>query len=301
MSDQFELVKSSRDLYVYKIKAEMELLPFLYKALSNRSRNSVKSILGRGQVSINNKTTTQFNDPLYPGNFVSILKNEAAKRIGALIGIDIVYEDDDLIMINKEEGLLSVATEKEKDFTVHNQMMNYVRHQHPRNRIFIVHRLDQETSGLMMLAKSTHVQNVLQENWHNIVHERSYLALVEGEVEKSTNTIRSWLKETKTFYVYSSHDETDGLHAVTHYKKLKSNGEFSLLNVQLETGRKNQIRVHMKDIGHPVVGDKKYGSTKNVLGRLGLHAHALAFKHPVTNEDMRFEVKAPRGFYARVK
>lgn len=302
MSEKFEQVTtSSEDLFAYQLKTEMELLPFLLEAMPQRSRNSVKSILARGQVAIENRSTTQFNDKVRPGQVVTILENEAAKRKSALVGVRILHEDDDLIVVHKEAGFLSIATEKEKEFTVHNQMLQYVRHQHPRNQIYIVHRLDQDTSGVMMLAKRPEVQEKLQENWHETVSERSYLAVVEGEVEKNEGTVTSWLKETTTHLIYSSQMEDDGLYAVTHYKIIRSNGEFTLLQVELETGRKNQIRVHMKDIGHPVVGDKKYGSTKKVLGRLGLHAHLLSFTHPVTNQKVRFEAKAPRSFNRLVK
>lgn len=300
MEEYFKQVKSSQDLFVFRIKAEGELLNFLYDAFPNRSRNSVKSILRRRQVSINGRETTQFNDKLQAGDYVTVVKNEAAKRLSALVGIEIIYEDDDVIVINKEEGLLSVATEKNEFYTVYNQMMEYVKDKHPRNRIFILHRLDQDTSGIMILAKTEQAKNYLQNNWYERVPERSYLALVEGEVEPGEGRIESYLMETKTFYVYSTEDD-EGLHAITHYERLQVKNGYSLLDVRLETGRKNQIRVHMKDLGHPVVGDKKYGADSDPIRRLGLHARAIAFIHPRSKKLMRFETKIPRAFKRLIK
>lgn len=293
MSKQYELVQHTTDHQQYKILAEYELLAFLYEAISDRSRNSVKSILRRGQVFVNNKAITQFNHPLKSGDDVQIVKNEAAKRKAALIGLTILFEDRDIIVVHKEAGLLSVATLREDELTAHAQLMTYVKDKHPKNRIFIVHRLDRETSGVMMFAKSEQVKRQLQDKWHEVAKERTYVALVEGQVEKDHDTITSYLKETATHMVYSSKSR-DGLRAVTHYKKIRSNSDYSLLEVSLETGRKNQIRVHMQDIGHPVIGDKKYGSTKNPIKRLGLHAKTLAFYHPRTNKLMRLTADVPK-------
>jgi len=300
MTKSFKRLKTSRDMFSFRIQENIELLPFLYKAFSNRSRNSVKSILRRGQVSVNGKETTQFNERLQEGDFVTVLKNEAAKRLGALVGIEILHEDEDVIVIYKDEGLLSVPSNKDEFFTVQHQMIEYVKHQHLRNHIYMTHRLDRDTSGVMILARNIKTQHYLQNNWHEVVPERSYQALVEGEVEKDKGTVKSYLKETKTFYVYSTEDE-DGLHAVTHYEKVKSNGKYSLLNVHLETGRKNQIRVHMKDLGHPVAGDKKYGAETNPLNRLCLHAQSITFIHPKTKKPVTVRAKAPRSFQRAVQ
>lgn len=293
--------ESTGDLFVYEMTGEMELLPFLLEALSHRSRNSVKSILARGQVKVDDYIVTQFNYVLYPGQTVHILKNKAAIRESTLIGLKILHEDDDLIIVQKDAGLLSVASEKEKKMTAHHQLMMYVKNERHTNKVYVVHRLDKDTSGVMMFAKHEHVKRALQTNWRDMVKKRSYMALVEGHVDKESGTITSWLRESKTHVVYSSHTPHDGLHAVTHYKKVQANMNYSLLEVELETGRKNQIRVHMQDIGHPVVGDKKYGSTKNVIRRLGLHAKALEFIHPTTKKRLRFEADIPPSFYAKSK
>lgn len=276
------------------VKEQTELLKFLYEVLSSRSRNSVKAILNRGQVLVNAKVSTQFNDPLIPGDRVQIHSRVATSEV-KMTGVTILHEDNDLIVIEKEPGLLSIASEDEKHLTAYRQLTDYVRNVNPKNRIFVVHRLDRDTSGVMVFAKNKEVQQTLQNSWQESVRERAYIALVEGAVKKD-GTVTSWLTENKTFMVYSSPRPNDGKKAITHYKVLQSNHNFSLLQVNLDTGRKNQIRVHMQDIGHPVVGDKKYGSRNNAIGRLGLHANAIELKHPATGETMRFESKTPTSF-----
>lgn len=287
---------------ILEVKESEELLAFLLKAMSNRSRNSVKSILARGQVTVDDHIETQYNYKLRPGQTVTILKNKAAIKQNVLIGMNILYEDEDIIVINKEAGLLSIATDKEKKQTALHQLMEYVKRENPENRVFVVHRLDKDTSGVMMFAKSEQVKRKLQDNWKEVVKERTYAALVEGKVTKQKGYITSWLRETKTHMMYSSQTPNDGLHAKTRYKLIQGNEDFSLLEVELETGRKNQIRVHMQDLGHPVVGDKKYGSKKHqAIGRLGLHAEILAFKHPTTNKTMSFKADVPASFFSKSK
>ncbi|QGH33988.1 RluA family pseudouridine synthase [Gracilibacillus salitolerans] len=279
----------------YKVDKPAELLPFLLSIMSQQSRNSVKSILTRGQVFVNNQEVTKHDFMLEPGYTVTIQKNKAAKA-ATFEKMNILYEDDAIIVIEKDAGLLSIATEKEKSLTAYKQLMTYVRKINPKNRIYVVHRLDRETSGVMLFAKSEQVKQTLQNGWKDMVKERSYVALVEGILNKREDTITSWLKESKTFKMFSSEKPNDGKKAITHYKVIKANNNLSLLSVYLETGRKNQIRVHMSDIGHPIVGDKKYGSKVNPIGRLGLHAIVLAIKHPVTGELLRFKSDIPKVF-----
>ncbi len=291
-------MKSNRqnlNMEQYKVEKTIELLPFLLETFSNRSRNAVKSILTRGQVYVNNEEITQHNYKLQPGYTVSIQKNKVAKA-ATFEKMKILYEDEAIIVIEKDSGLLSVATENERSLTAYKQLMEYVQKLDPKNRIFVVHRLDRETSGVLLFAKSEKVKHTLQEGWKDMVKERSYVALVEGIVKKPEDTITSWLKETKTFKMYSSPKSEDAKKAITHYKVIKANNNLSLLSVYLETGRKNQIRVHMSDIGHPIVGDKKYGAKGNAIGRFGLHAIVLAFKHPVTGELLRFKSNIPTEF-----
>ncbi|AOV08523.1 RNA pseudouridine synthase [Sporosarcina ureilytica] len=276
------------------VEESSELLEFLYEKHPNRSRNAVKGVLSRGQVVVNGKVSTQFNDTLHPGDTVQIHARVATETV-KLSGIRILFEDDDIIVIEKEAGLLTVASKNERHVTAYRQLMDYVKTVHPNNRIFIVHRLDRDTSGVMIFAKSKDIQQTLQDNWHDIVPERAYVALVEGRVKKD-GTITSWLKENRAFIVYSSDRPNDGQKAVTHYKVLKTSRQNSLLEVHLETGRKNQIRVHMQDIGNPIVGDKKYGARTRPIGRLGLHAHKISFTHPTTGEFLTFESKVPASF-----
>lgn len=287
--------KAPAPVKTYSVTEPAELLPFLLSVITNKGRNSVKSMLSRGQVSVNDKPVTQHNFQLHPGQTVAI-NTEKQVQAKEMTLLTIVHEDDDLIVIQKDAGLLSIATGEDNELTAYRQLMEHVRLSNPRNRIYVVHRLDRDTSGVMMFAKSEDIQQKLQNNWKEVVKERSYVALVEGAVKKAEGTISSWLKETSTLKMYSSPHEGDGLHAVTHYKLIQANRHFSLLEVHLETGRKNQIRVHMADIGHPIAGDKKYGAETKAVGRLGLHARVLSFIHPTSGELLTFESPIPKTF-----
>jgi 23S rRNA pseudouridine1911/1915/1917 synthase len=281
---------------VFKVAAESDLMKFLIEMLPHKSRTHIKSLLSHKQVYIDGKPVSQFNAALTVGQEVTISK-ENIRTENHLPGIKIMYEDKDLIVINKAEGLLSIATENGTDETAYNLLSKYLKAQHYSNRIFVVHRLDRDTSGVMMYAKSQHVQELLQKAWNTNVTERTYLAIVEGVPEKEKDTISSYLRESKAYKVYSSRNSVPGSEkAITHYETLINTGDYSLLKVNLETGKKNQIRVHMQDLGHPVIGDKKYGSTQNPIKRLGLHAWVLAFIHPITNQEMRFQTELPGKF-----
>jgi len=199
-------------------------------------------------------------------------------------------------VIEKEAGLLSIATNKERQQTAYFILTGHIRKSHPKNRIFIIHRLDKDASGVMMFAKSIEVQEKMQNDWQKAIVDRKYAVLVEGRVEKEEDTIITWLKESKALIMYSYNFDNGGQKAITHYKVIKSNDDFSLLEVKIDTGRKNQIRVHMQDIKHSIVGDKKYGSTINPIKRMGLHARSLTFDHPVTGEPMHFETPIPSKF-----
>lgn len=207
--------------------------------------------------------------------------------------INIIYEDKYIIVVSKPSHLLTISTDKEKEKTMYHQVLTYVKQKHKSNKIFIVHRLDKDTSGLIVFAKDESIKKELQDNWDEV--ERYYIALVEGKVSKSEDTIKSYLKENKRLITYST-NESDGKLAITHYKLLKQRKNTSLLEIKILTGRKNQIRVHMKDIGHPIVGDKKYNAKTNSLKRLGLHAYKLVLKHPITKEMMTFEDRIPSSF-----
>lgn len=278
-----------------KVTEPAELMNFLIARFPEKSRTTIKSLLAHKQVTVDDLITTKFNFPLKKGQVVYLNKKKSAEK-PRFREMRIVYEDAHLIVIDKNSGLLSMASETEKQRTAYSMLSEYVKRFDPKNLIFIVHRLDRETSGLMMFARSKKVQEILQKDWNDSIIERSYVAVVEGPVEKPEDTVTSWLKENKAMVMYSSQTPEDGQKAVTHYKVLKSNKQYSLLDVKLETGRKNQIRVHMKELGHPVAGDKKYGAKTNPVGQMGLHARVLAFKHPVTGKSLRFDTPIPLKF-----
>ena len=210
--------------------------------------------------------------------------------------LDIIYEDKNIIVINKPFGLLTVSTPKEKQRTLFHQVSDYLKKSNPKNKVFIVHRLDKDTSGIVVFAKSESIKYAYQNKWESLVIKRGYIAIVNGILDKKKGIIKSYLKETKTLFVYSTNDKKDGKLAITNYEVIKENKNYSMLNVDIKTGRKNQIRVHMKDIGHPILGDNKYGGEKSSLNRLALHANTLIIKNPRTNKVMDFICKAPKSF-----
>lgn len=270
-------------------------MEFLIEQLKGKSRTTVKSLLAHRQVSVGAHAITQFDYPLESNQIVTINWGVVSKQ-ARYRGVRILFEDPYLVVIEKEAGMLSIATAKEKLLTTYSVLSGHVKKENPENRIFVLHRLDRDTSGVMMFAKSEEVQEIMQKDWQEAVVRRSYVAVVEGEVERDSGTIRSFLKENKALIMYSTKVPGEGDEAITHYKVLKRSEEFSLMEVELETGRKNQIRVHMKELGHPVAGDKKYGSKLNPLRRTCLHANILAFKHPVTGEELSFETPVPHRF-----
>lgn len=285
----------------YKVFEAAELFDFLVEKMPSASRKTIKNMLTHSQVTVDDKTVTQYNTKLAEGQVVAITKQKVNKHKANLKGVEILFEDDAIIVINKAAGVLSMAGKNPSELTAYRQLTDYVKEIHPRQRLFIVHRLDRDTSGVMVFAKTEAAKEALQKNWHSDVKERKYTAMVEGVVNERPGTVSSWLTEGKTLKVYSSPFDNGGKHAITHYKKLQGNRHFSLLEVQLETGRKNQIRVHMQELGHSVVGDKKYGARQNPLKRLGLHATTLVFKHPISQEVLRFNAPVPAAFLKQTR
>lgn len=277
------------------VKEPGTLLPFLLTQMPEKGRNKVKGLLTHHQVIVEGQNITRHDYVLKIGQRVTIQSASVSTR-DALYGVKILFEDAHIIVIDKPPGLLSIATEKESERTAYHTLMDHVRNENKENRVFVVHRLDKDTSGVMMFAKSEEIQQALQNAWHDVVLERLYIAVVEGTVKTEAGTITAWLKESKTQMMYVSNRPGDGQKSVTHYKVLQSNETYSLLEVKLDTGRKNQIRVHMQSIGHSVVGDKRYGAKKDPLHRLGLHAQVLSFRHPVTGEVLRFATGIPASF-----
>lgn len=279
----------------YQVKQPMELMEFLAAMMPQASRTKLKSLLSKRIVLVDNRITTQYNFPLKPGMKVQISRAKNGKEFNHRL-LKIVYEDAYLIVVEKSEGLLSVNTERQKERTAYTILNEYVKRSGNRRQVYIVHRLDRDTSGLMMFAKDEQTQHTLRDHWHEIVFDRRYVAVVSGEMEKNEGTVHSWLTDKK-LYVASSPVDDGGKEAITHYRTIKRGNSMSLVELMLETGRKNQIRVHMQDLGHPVVGDGRYGlEDVNPINRLALHAFKLCFDHPVTGEEMRFETPYPAEF-----
>lgn len=271
----------------YIVKENEILIEFLKKMFSNLSKNSVKSLLHNEKVFVNGNMTTKYNYELNIGDVVEI-REKVAKNI------DIIYEDKNIIVINKPSGLLTVATEKEKNKTAYHLVMEYLKKKNKNNRIFIIHRLDKDTSGIITFAKNERAKHLYQDNWNDIVKKRCYYAVIAGKMESKEGTIKSYLKENGNM-VYSVKDRSGKL-AITEYKVLKERKNISLLDINLKTGRKNQIRVHMKENKTPILGDLKYGEKSKLINRLALHAYKLELVNPVTKKLLTFEINMPNEF-----
>ena len=209
--------------------------------------------------------------------------------------VKIIYEDAFIVVVEKNVGILSMAANHHA-FSVKSVLDEYFRRSKQACTAHVVHRLDRDTSGLMVYAKDIDTEQILEHNWHDIVYDRRYVAVVSGEVAGDGGTVANWLKDNKAYVTYSSPVDNGGKYAVTHYHVLARTTDHSLVEFKLETGRKNQIRVHTADMGHPVCGDVKYGNGDDPLHRLCLHAYMLCFTHPVTGERMEFETPVPTAF-----
>lgn len=279
----------------YTVTHNCLLLDYLLEVMSSQSRNVVKTILKNKCVLVNGVCTTRFDYELNKKDVIQISKNPVVKVDNEAFKLDIIYEDEEFIVINKPNGLLSIADDKENSKTAYHYLAEYVRKSNPKAQIFVVHRIDKETSGVLMVAKNSIIRDKLQDEWNNIVKEREYYALVNGTFKDKKGTIKSYLTETKTHMVFSSKGK-EGKLAVTNYEVIKENKNYSLLKVNIDSGRKNQIRVHMAESGHPIVGDDKYGDGKSPIKRLGLHASKLVFIHPINHKTYSFNSNVPSSF-----
>lgn len=275
------------------VREETTLMEFLLKQMGI-SRNRAKDLLAGKAISVDRKQATRYDTPLHPGEMVRVSRHRQNVMLENKY-VKIIYEDKNLVVIEKTEGILSMASSP-KQYCIKKVLDEYFEKRHFKCTAHVVHRLDRETSGLMLYAKNIETAKILEDNWHDLVYDRRYVALLCGNMEQEGGTVQSWLKETKSLITYSSPTDNGGKHAITHYHRLNSNGKFSLVEMKLETGRKNQIRVHMADLGYPVAGDRKYGNGMDPLHRLALHAYRLHFIHPVTNEEMKFETPIPKEF-----
>ena len=282
-----------REYKQYVCDKEMPLLEYLLATLPG-SKNKIKDTLqGRG-IKVNGKVVTQYDYLLTPGTKVSV-SNSKKNDVFKSKYVNIVYEDQYLIVIEKKPGILSMAA-GHSTLNVKTVLDDYFKKTRQKCRAHVVHRLDRDTSGLMIYAKDMETEQILEHEWHNIVFDRRYVALCSGEVVDEGGTIESWLKDNKAYVTYSSPVDNGGKYAITHYYVLDRSTKHSLIEFKLETGRKNQIRVHSSDAGFPVCGDVKYGNGDSPLHRLCLHAYVLCFYHPVTRKPMEFSTPIPTQF-----
>lgn len=277
----------------FVVKEKAELMTFLMERMQGISRTKVKNMFANGIVWVNDDVVTKYNYVLEPAMVVRI-GNKAEKRRFTSKWMNIVYEDKYIVVIEKKEGIVTNSyTDEDSAQKVLNKYFEFTRQ---RCRAHTVHRLDKHTSGLLIFAKDKKISLMFERDWQNLVAERRYIAVVEGFMEREYGTVQSWLKDNKMFITYSSPTDNGGKLAITHYKTLKRKPRYSLVEMRLETGRKNQIRVHMQDLKHPIVGDMRYGSDNDPLKRVALHAYKLAFVHPVNQKEMEFELPIPQPF-----
>ena len=290
--------------YLFKVPRSAQLLEFLL-AKMDLSRNSVKGLLHDRKVLVNGSVETRFDFPLAKDDEVRISKEpvRASNAQQSLKGRGkkknpirscLIYEDDDFLVIDKPAGLLSVESDTEKE-CAYAYAVDYLKARDPKARPYILHRIDKETSGILVFAKNIKIHSMLKGHWNEDVKLREYYAVTSGAPKEESGTRIVYLRENANSIVYVTHSR-NGKRAVTHYETVQKNGEYALLKVKIDTGRKNQIRVTLADMGCPVIGDEKYGSAESVIGRLGLHASALTFIHPVTKEEMTFKAKVPAEF-----
>lgn len=291
-------IRPEEKLYEFKVHKPLPLMEYLMLKLPSLGRNKIKSILAHYQVLVDGMPVTRFDFELASEDVVTVLKYGKKEKGKGKEPFDlpIIYEDDDFIVINKPSGLLSIASDKEREKTAYRMLNNYVRQKDPKSRIFILHRIDKDTSGVLVVCKNVKIRDALQKHWNERVMDRGYYAIVESAMDKPKGTFHTWLIENSTNLMFSSHKKGEGQEAITHYEVMEDNGTYSLLDVHIDTGRKNQIRVHLKEAGHPIIGDDKYGNGVNPLKRLGLHAYLLAFEHPLTKKKMVFKAPIPKEF-----
>lgn len=275
----------------YFVNGNYLLFDYLRNNIDGKSKNNIKSLLKNEVVFVNGKIVTKYNYVLCDGDVVEINKKKANNNI------NIIYEDNDIIVIDKPSKILTISNKNEKVNTLYRMVSDHLKKEH--KKVFIIHRLDFDTSGIIMFAKSQRVQKLYQDNWNDLAKIREYTAIVDG-VTDDKGHIESYLKQTKTLLVYSSKNK-DGLFAITDYEKIGGNSKYSMLKILISTGRRNQIRCHMADIGHPILGDYRYKCKINPIDRLCLHANRLEIINPITKELMVFNSNIPKEFNSIIK
>jgi 23S rRNA pseudouridine1911/1915/1917 synthase len=279
------------------VRDAQTLLDALAQLYPDSTKTTLRQLLQTGRVRVNGEVEKNARRELDPGELVEVGQKSVQPALPP--GLAILHEDDDVIVVLKAHGLLTVATERERETTAQAYLNVYLKEK-GGERIHVVHRIDRETSGVLVFAKNFEAREALKEKFAAHDVERVYIAVIEGELDPPRGTIRSHLRERKDLRMESVEAHPDAKLAVTHYRTIESNGRYSLLEIRLETGRKNQIRTHLAEAGHPVVGDRMYGSTVNPLGRLGLHAKLLGFEHPKTGKKLVFTAPVPKSFTSAV-
>lgn len=275
----------------YFVNGNYLLFDYLRNNIDGKSKNNIKSLLKNEVVFVNGRIVTKYNYVLCDGDVVEINKKKANNNI------NIIYEDNDIIVIDKPSKILTISNKNEKVNTLYRMVSDYLKKEH--KKVFIIHRLDFDTSGIIMFAKSQRVQKLYQDNWNDLAKIREYTAIVDG-ITANKGHIESYLKQTKTLLVYSSKNK-DGLFAITDYEKIGGDSKYSMLKILISTGRRNQIRCHMADIGHPILGDYRYKCKINPIDRLCLHANRLEIINPITKELMVFNSNIPKEFNSIIK
>lgn len=279
----------------FTVKEDTTLMEFLMLSFPGKSRSGIKFILKEDLILIDGKQISQFNHPLKPGQIMTVLGEKIVPE-RPIVGLKIIHEDDLMIIVNKHSGLLTNSSAKERVKTAYAMINSHYQKEVATNRVFIVNKLDRDTSGILVFAKNEKVQKSLIEEWEKSIPDQTYIALVEGEVRKDKDTLTSYMKQSKALIVHSSQNETYGEKAVTNFEVLKRKKGSTLLKINVETRVKNQIRVHMQEMKHSIVGDKKYGAKTNSIGRLGLHLKTIQITHPVTKKKVTFDTEIPTKF-----
>ena len=283
------------------IKEDGTLLTAAAALLPDHKPTKLKSMLRHNQLAINGVPSTQFDLPVNAGDQLWV-NFDRSFQVFNHPRIKLVYEDNDIIVVDKGYGVLSTAAGKPSDDTVYNIVKKYARGFSDKANVYVVHRLDRDTSGLMLLTRTKQARDKLISNWNNMVLDRKYIAIVEGKVEQKEGTVKSFLAENPdTFEMYSTDDKKLGRLAVTRYRVIKQGNRFAMVEMEIKTGRKNQIRVHMHDLGNPVSGDRKYGGHPSPINRIALHATTLTIVHPTTGKAVTFTSPAPENFNTMIK
>ncbi|MGP1625729.1 RluA family pseudouridine synthase [Prevotella koreensis] len=289
------IIDQKGDYTRYEVEREQPLLEFLLDKVKGQSKSKIKATLQGHGVLVGKTCVTKFDYMLKSGMCVAVSNTKRNLNILRSRYVKIVYEDQYIVVVDKAVGILSMAA-GHSSLNVKAVLDNYFHKSRQRCQAHVVHRLDRDTSGLMIYAKDMQTEQALERQWHEAVYDRRYVALLSGRMEQKEGTIANWLKDNSAYITYSSPTDNGGKYAVTHFYTLETQANYSLVQFSLETGRKNQIRVHAADMGHPVCGDVKYGNGDNPIGRLCLHAYVLCFYHPVTHEKMEFSTPIPQSF-----